>query len=223
MLRIGIPNRSSFLHTAAAYQCLEAGLLSKQTYHPAKLYYQFKDHVVVLMPNTRLCEAYKANQLDAIFVGGDYALEYLPGFQATYDIPIFSVNFALITNQDGFKNRQVYTKFINTAHRMLYPTFGDNLEIIFASGASETSIFINPGSGAFDIIHTAATVQRNDLKCEIVFESVGPGWHIQNNMSKHPAFSAMHNEELIKKLESCYNQLVVERDASIINHIQSLC
>lgn len=78
-MRIGIPNRSSFLHLGAVAQCVTAGVLPWSEYHPAKLFCRLPDYELWLCRSDELCKHFVAGDLDVIFTGDDYAGEYLRG------------------------------------------------------------------------------------------------------------------------------------------------
>src|SRR5579859_580972 len=99
-LKLGIPNRSSLLHVGAVGQCLKAGIISREIYHPAKLYYETSDFILFLVRSNDLCGMMNEGKLDIIFTGDDYALENLTIETEKFVYPMVEVKFALLSSDE---------------------------------------------------------------------------------------------------------------------------
>jgi ATP phosphoribosyltransferase len=181
-LRVGIPNRSSLLHTAGAVQCIQAGIIPSADYSSTRLMYHSQHATTVLSRCETLCQLLLDDKLDMVFVGGDYARECL-GTRADLnrvDVNVFSARFALISASgcDISSIQVIYTKFPQTALSVLNQRAIEGVIVRQIPGACEAMCLIDQNAAAFDIVCTGDTVLANGLNVIWQGEPFTPSWSI---------------------------------------------
>ncbi len=181
MLRIGIPNRSSLLHTLGAAHCIAAGFLPREKYSAPRLYYRCGNAEIVLTRCAELCTMMQHGDLDLMLNGGDYVAECLPDLKmATLPIPVMQVRFALIAPPAVISSQSfslIYTKFPRLARTLLSTQRIQYESLVLVSGGVEAFCLMHSGSAALDVVCTGATVEMNELNAVPLSEPVVPAWY----------------------------------------------
>ncbi|PIT90468.1 MAG: hypothetical protein COU22_02020 [Candidatus Komeilibacteria bacterium CG10_big_fil_rev_8_21_14_0_10_41_13] len=225
-MRIGIPNRSSFLHIGAISQCVFSGILPQHLYHPAKLFYKLDGYNLLLCRCSELCKLFLQRDIDLIFVGDDYAKEYLPN--AEYEKISFSflkVYFALLCS-DIYNQRsrfdKIFTKFpVMAAEYLQKWSIGYN-QIEAVSGASECFACSVSNSAAFDVICSGITQQENGLSIIRNDDLLGCSWYFSQNLFPDSLRTAISNQNLFNRILDYYKSVLNNHSDATKIEVQSI-
>lgn len=224
-MRIGIPNRSSFLHLGAVAQCVAGGNLPWAEYHPAKLFYRLPGYELWLCRCDELCKHFVAGDFDVIFTGDDYAGEYLRGTE--YDTQPFAfvaVHFALLCLDPGQSRRfdQVFTKYPQTAKEHLEQWGVACGEIKSVSGSSECFACSLPSSAAHDVMCTGATQRANKLYAMHRGAALGCSWYFRRGTFPESLARVTADGDIFQRLTGHYQTVLLSRDTAVRNTIGTI-
>jgi ATP phosphoribosyltransferase len=224
-MRIGIPNRSSFLHLGAVAQCVVAGILPWSEYHPARLFCRLADYELWLCRSDELCRHFVSGDLDVIFTGDDYAGEYLRDTEyESVPYAFVGVHFALlcVDPSQSQKFDRVFTKYPQTAKEHLEQWGVSAGEIIAVSGSSECFACSLPSSAAHDVMCTGATQQVNKLYAVHRGTALGCSWYFRRGTFPESLVRVIADGEMFAKLHSHYQTVLLSRDTAVRNTIGTL-
>lgn len=214
-MRIGIPNRSSFLHMGAVTQCVAAGILPWKEYYPAKLFYRLREHELLLCRCEDLCKCLERGELDMIFTGDDYAKEHLQSVRCErLPVEFLSVRFALLClNRD--QNQEfdhIFTKYPRAAKEYCSQWGVTYRKMSVVSGGCESFACCVPSSAAVDVICTGATQKENKLKAPFEGEELKCAWYARSQSFPETLIEVIENEELISRIRNHYQAILHSRD-----------
>ena len=211
-MKIGIPNRSSFLHTGATALCMRWGVLHRAEYHAARLYYSSGGVTVALARAATLCELLEAGELDLIFTGEDYAAEHLVTSRRAFRVPLYEVRFALFQRTAGAPVERVVTKFPRVAEQTLskWDIACPRLEAV--SGATETFCLLDPKAAAFDVICTGITQRANQLHVMRSGPPLGAAWYSANDRLPDALADVLSDAQLMSRVSAHYARYLSVRD-----------
>lgn len=227
-IRVGVPNRSSFLHIAGISTLIYSGIIPRSAYRPAKLFYDEyggSGIEVFLMNNSSLCRLALEDKLDVIFTGGDYASEYLDSCFFTEEFSIFSVQFALLRiNRAGPSNAEhpisrLYTKFPEVSKRYCVENLSNVPEIVPVPGASETFALMDSESAALDIIYTGETVFDNNMHSTRIGDKIYPGWYARDADLLSDIVSRLYVREIEASVAGYYGTFSASKNKTIIDAV----
>lgn len=224
-MRIGIPNRSSFLHLGAVAQCVAGEILPWSEYHPAKLFCRLPNFELWLCRSDELCKHFVSGDLDVIFTGDDYAGEYLRGIE--YDTKTYAfvtIHFALLcVHPDQSRHfDRVFTKYPQTAKEHLEHWGVSYGEINDVSGSSECFACSLPASAAHDVMCTGATQQVNKLYAVHRGVALGCSWYFRRGTFPESLVRIIADGDMFAKLRSHYETVLLSRDLVTRNTIGTL-
>jgi ATP phosphoribosyltransferase len=223
-MRIGIPNRSSFLHVGAMAQCLAADIVPLHEYHPARLFYRSPTSEVWLCRCDELCKHFVAGDLDVIFSGDDYATEYIrPAVYYRASYAFVTVHFALLASDPRHCTHfaRIFAKYPQTAREHLEQWHVSYDRLIQVSGSSECFARSLPSSAAHDVVCTGATQRTNNLHAICRGAALGCSWFFRHDLPE-PLTRVTADADLLNRLRNHYDGVLRSRDMDVRNIVRSL-
>jgi len=223
-MKIGIPNRSSFLHLGAVAQCVSAGILPWSEYHPAKLFYQLPDGELWLCRCDELCKHLASGHLDVVFTGDDYAGEHLRDLEYSSKAYAFiAVHFALLCvdpKQSHFDH--VLAKYPITAKEDLNKWKVSYSDVVEVSGSSECFACSVSSSAAHDVMCTGATQRENKLYALHRGSALGCSWYFRNGKFPESLARVAADGDMFARLRDHYQTVLLSRDTVAKNTVGTL-
>lgn len=158
---------------------------------------------------------YSCGELDAVYVGKDYAFEHLAQWGSFAETNVYTVRFILAT-ASVYRTMPlelpVYTKFGTVAAARLPTVLGRQVDIREVSGATE--MYAASGRGmAFDVECTGISIEKNMLQVWWRSEDMHPGWISRDAGTLMLQEAGIPNAELIRTLGKYCNDYIHRRDA----------
>jgi ATP phosphoribosyltransferase len=211
---IGIPGRFSLLHVAGIVQCIEAGLLTLAEYHPAKLFYRGNAVKIFLFHEKQLCVMLNSGLLDLIFVGDEYAQEWVDFPAHSLCFPTFQTQLALLSGAPPTcpAESEVYTRFPQTASKYLELWGVRFSSLVTVYGAGEAYCLALPDGFAFDVVCTGVTKATNDLHILESTRSLSSSWYYRDLAVMDRIGSVTEDRGLLSAVRTYYEDLLTGRD-----------